>query len=76
MLSTLIAAFVAVCMNFVFKVTVPLTGIENVAEDLTPPEMLSLQQPRNSIHGRRKDANCRCNTHTKNAGLCPAFFFF
>lgn len=25
MLSTLIAAFVAVCMNFIFKVTVPLT---------------------------------------------------
>ncbi|MBR2530698.1 MAG: cation:dicarboxylase symporter family transporter, partial [Lachnospiraceae bacterium] len=37
MLSTLIAAFVAVCMNFTFRVKVPLTGIENVAEDLTPP---------------------------------------
>ena len=37
MLSTLIAAFVAVCMNFTFKVKVPLTGVENVAEDLTPP---------------------------------------
>ena len=37
MLSTLIAAFVAVCMNFTFRVTVPLTGVENVAEDLTPP---------------------------------------
>ena len=60
MLSTLIAAFVAVCMNFVFKVTVPLTGIENVAEDLTPPEMLSLQQLQNSIPGKRKDASCRC----------------
>ena len=40
MLSTLIAAFVAVCMNFIFKVKVPLTGIENVAEDLTPPGSL------------------------------------
>ena len=37
MLSTLIAAFVAVCMNFTFRVKVPLTGMENVAEDLTPP---------------------------------------
>ena len=37
MLSTLIAAFVAVCMNFTFRVKVPLTGVENVAEDLTPP---------------------------------------
>ncbi len=37
MLSTLIAAFVAVCMNFAFKVTVPLNGVENVADDLTPP---------------------------------------
>ena len=37
MLSTLIAAFVAVCMNFIFRVKVPLTGVENVAEDLTPP---------------------------------------
>ncbi len=40
MLSTLIAAFVAVCTNFIFKVQVPLTGIENVAEDLTPPGSL------------------------------------
>ncbi|MBE6040069.1 MAG: serine/threonine transporter SstT [Clostridiales bacterium] len=40
MLSTLIAAFVAVCMNFTFRVKVPLTGIENAAEDLTPPGSL------------------------------------
>ncbi len=37
LLSTLIAAIVAVCANFIFKVTVPLTGLEEVAEDLTPP---------------------------------------
>ena len=36
MLSTLVAAIVAVVMNFIFKVTVPLNGAE-VAEDLTPP---------------------------------------
>jgi len=40
MLSTLIAAFVAVCINFTFRVKVPLTGIENAAEDLTPPGSL------------------------------------
>lgn len=37
MFSTLVAAFVAVVMNFTFRVKVPLTGIENAAEDLTPP---------------------------------------
>ena len=38
MLSTLIAAFFAVCTNFIFKVKVPLTGLENISEDLTPPD--------------------------------------
>ena len=37
LLSTFLAAVVAVCANFLFKVKVPLTGIEQATEDLTPP---------------------------------------
>lgn len=37
LLSTLLAAVVAVCTNFMFKVKVPLTGIDAAVEDLTPP---------------------------------------
>lgn len=37
MLSTLLAAIVAVFANFIFKITVPLNGVESAAEDLTPP---------------------------------------
>lgn len=37
MLSTLLAAIVAVFANFIFKITVPLTGVDAATEDLTPP---------------------------------------
>ena len=37
LISTLCAAAFAVVTNFIFKVQVPLAGVEEAAEDLTPP---------------------------------------
>lgn len=63
MFSTLCAAIVAVLANFVFKVSVPLTGLDAATENLTPPSSMAevLKNLLTSIVANPVDAMANAN---------------